>query len=105
MVSTSVILWGEGTVARDRRHVPQLALGLAVGGGATIGTAALCAHRSRVPVFVTGTPEAARPLTPPSAVADLFRPGTRHVLDTGEHAVASTQTAGVLHMPTGQLVA
>jgi Protein of unknown function (DUF4241) len=83
----------------------QLALGAAAGGGVTASTVALCAHADRArPRGVSPSP-AGRALTSPSAVADLFRPGTRHVLDTGQPVVAATQFAGVLHMPTGRLFA
>jgi hypothetical protein len=92
-------------VALSRRRMLQLTLCAAAGGGATASTAALCAHADRVrPRGVSPRPDPPA-LTSPSAVAELFRPGTRHVLDIGEPAVAATQPAGVLHMPTGRLFA
>lgn len=87
----------------SRRRIVQLALA-AAGGGVTASLMASCGKAGRVPRGVSPTPDALA-LTSPSAVADLFLPGTRHVLDTGESAVASIEFAGVLHMPTGQLVA
>jgi len=90
-------------VALSRRRMLQLALGAAAAGVTASTVACVRADRAR-PRGVSPTPDA-RTLTSPSAVAELFRPGTRHVLDTGEPAVAATQLAGVLHMPTGRLLA
>src|SRR5690242_7488348 len=41
----------------------------------------------------------------PEQTARLFQDGSRHLLETGDWATASTKSGGVLHMPTGRLVA
>ncbi|GAB1646221.1 DUF4241 domain-containing protein [Krasilnikovia sp. MM14-A1259] len=41
----------------------------------------------------------------PERTARLFQDGSRHLLDSGDLAIASTKPAGVLRLPTGQLVA
>jgi Protein of unknown function (DUF4241) len=91
-------------VGLSRRRMLRLALCAGAGGGVTAGVLALATQSGRVPSGVSSTPDA-RALTSPSAVAGLFRPGTRHLLDSGETAVATTRSAGVLHMPTGRLFA
>jgi hypothetical protein len=41
----------------------------------------------------------------PSAAADLFEPGKRFRVDTGDVAVSELKPAGTLRLPTGRLVA
>src|SRR5436309_8977969 len=85
--------------AMDRRHLIAALSLVALGGAGLAGC-----RRRRTPVAVT--PSAGPPTALyPSAAADLFRPGTRHRLETGEVAVAEVLPAGVLRLPTGRLVA
>jgi hypothetical protein len=54
-----------------------------------------------------GSGEVVSPADPlyPSLAADLFRPGTRHMLKTGDTAVSEIVPGGVLRLPTGRLTA
>ncbi|MET0418487.1 MAG: DUF4241 domain-containing protein [Actinoplanes sp.] len=45
------------------------------------------------------------PVRSPAAAASLFRPGSQHMLTTGDEAVAEVVQAGTLRLPTGRLVA
>ncbi|PWU51275.1 hypothetical protein DLJ47_22135 [Micromonospora sp. S4605] len=89
----------------SRRQVLRLALvPVAVGGGAILGGCSMYQPSgTSVPSASLG-PEETIPWSPGQA-AELFRPGSRHLLDSGEWATATTLPAGVLHLPTGRLVA
>jgi hypothetical protein len=93
----------------SRRQTLRLAL-LAAGGSGAAAWAALSGCSARpsprrpVPGGRPGSEERT-PWSAPEQTAELFRPGTRHRLDSGEWATAVTCPAGVLHLPTGRLVA
>ncbi|MET8909023.1 DUF4241 domain-containing protein [Micromonospora sp. NPDC004551] len=65
-----------------------------------LGAAGCGSRHGPGPVVPTPAP----PLYP-SRAADLFRPGTRHLLATGETAVSEIVPGGVLRLPTGRLTA
>jgi hypothetical protein len=88
-----------GSVAVDRRGV--LAAGLAALAITGAGSAG-CGRRRGV--AVTPSPDPPNRLYP-AAAADLFQPGTRHRLETGDIAVSDPMQAGVLRLPTGRVVA
>ena len=81
----------------DRRHALIAALSVAALGASGI---AGCSRRAPAPA---DPPEPNRLY--PWATADLFQPGKRHRVDTGDLAVAEVMPAGVLQLPTGRLVA
>lgn len=67
-----------------------------------LGASAGCRERP-VPVAAP-TPGPPQPLDP-SAAANQFQPGSRHLLDTGATATAEVVPAGSLQLPTGRLIA
>jgi Protein of unknown function (DUF4241) len=81
----------------DRRQVLIATLSV-VGLGA-----AGCGSRHR-PVEAEHTPDPPNRLYP-SIAADLFHPGTQHLLGTGVTAVSKVVPGGVLQLPTGRLTA
>ncbi|MGS2619992.1 DUF4241 domain-containing protein [Micromonospora sp. LZ34] len=90
----------------SRRQTLRLALAAAAsGGGSILGG---CSTRSPL-----GPPDSPRSLAPqesspwplPEQTATLFRPGSRHLLDSGEWATVRTLPAGDLHLPSGNLIA
>jgi hypothetical protein len=64
-----------------------------------LGAAGCARHDSTEEEHIAGPPV---PLFP-SLTADLFRPGTRHLLGAGGMAVSEVVRAGVLRLPTGRL--
>jgi len=87
-------------MSMDRRRALIAALSLTALGAAGISG---CAG-GQTPVRVTPSADPRSRLYPSDA-ADLFQPGTRHRLETGDVAVAEVLPAGVLRLPTGRLVA
>ena len=72
---------------------------------ATIGIAGTSGcERGRPPDSVSPTADPPIRLYP-SAAADLFQPGKRFRVETGDVAVSELKPAGMLRMPTGRLVA
>jgi hypothetical protein len=86
-----------------RRRAVRLALAVVGSGVAALGSGC---PAQRPPVR-PGPVEAdkRRRWSPPEQTAQLFQPGTRHLLDNGEWATAATHAAGVLQLPTGRLIA
>jgi hypothetical protein len=88
-------------VALDRRRLISI-----VAGAAAVGGLIWLQRLDQTPQFVTVPTDAPGPPLPsPFLTAQLFHPGTRLRLDLGETAVAATEDAGVLDLPTGQLIA
>jgi len=81
----------------DRRRALLGALSVVAVGGV--------AGCRRLPAPAPIRPSGPQPPLYPSAAADLFRPGSRHRLDTGVTATAEVVPAGSLQLPTGRLVA
>lgn len=84
----------------NRRQALIGALSLAAAGIAGVTGC----QRGRIPDAVLPTDDPPNNLYP-SAAAELFQPGKRHRLDNGDVAVSEVRPAGVLQLPTGQLVA
>lgn len=90
----------------SRRQTLRLALAAAASGGGTLVGG--CSSRSpfdRLETPRSLAPEEPSPWPPPEQAANLFRPGSRHLLDGGEWATARTLPAGDLHLPSGKLIA
>ena len=88
-------------MALDRRRLISI-----VAGAAAVGGLIWLQRLDQTPQFVTVPTDAPGPPLPsPFLTAQLFHPGTRLRLNLGETAVAATEDAGVLDLPTGQLIA
>jgi hypothetical protein len=90
----------------SRRRALLLALVTAAGGP---GAALLAGCSTRPPhgepLPADALPRESNPWPRPEQTAELFRPGSRHLLETGEWVTAATLSGGVLRLPTGRLVA
>jgi hypothetical protein len=93
-------------VALSRRQLLRSSLGAAAGVGAAAGLIWLQHQDEPTTGLAVVTTDAPGPPLPSPFTTDLlFQPGTRLRLANGDTVVAAVEPAGVLELPTGQLVA